>query len=83
MGDPAKLGSLGAKTLAVYMLTTLAAIVLGLVLAAALQPGVGVDLSAAAPTAVQGQQHFISSLKKMVMKLPKRHFLTAIGSSAN
>ncbi len=53
MGDPAKLGSLGAKTLAVYMLTTLAAFVIGLVLAAALQPGVGVDLSAAAPTAVQ------------------------------
>ena len=53
MGDPAKLGSLGAKTLAVYMLTTLAAIVIGLVLAAVLQPGVGVDLSAAAPTAVQ------------------------------
>ncbi|MDA0805671.1 MAG: dicarboxylate/amino acid:cation symporter [Proteobacteria bacterium] len=53
MGDPAKLGSLGAKTLAVYMLTTLAAIVIGLVLAAVLQPGVGVDLSTAAPTAVQ------------------------------
>ena len=53
MGDPAKLGSLGAKTLAIYMVTTLAAIVIGLMLAAALQPGVGVDLSAAAPTAVQ------------------------------
>lgn len=53
MGDPAKLGSLGAKTLAIYMVTTLAAIVIGLILAAALQPGVNVDLSAAAPTAVQ------------------------------
>ena len=53
MGDPAKLGSLGAKTLAIYMVTTLAAIVIGLILAAALQPGVGVDLSAAAPMAVQ------------------------------
>ena len=53
MGDPAKLGSLGAKTLAIYMVTTLAAIVIGLILAAALQPGVGVDLSAAAPTVVQ------------------------------
>ena len=53
MGDPAKLGSLDAKTLAIYMVTTLAAIVIGLMLAAALQPGVGVDLSAAAPTAVQ------------------------------
>ena len=53
MGDPSKLGSLGGKTLAIYMLTTLAAIIIGLILAAALQPGVGVDLSAAAPTAVQ------------------------------
>lgn len=53
MGDPSKLGSLGVKTLAIYMLTTLAAIIIGLILAAALQPGVGVDLSAAAPTAVQ------------------------------
>ncbi len=53
MGDPAKLGSLGAKTLAIYMVTTLAAIVIGLIFAATLQPGVGVDLSAAAPTAVQ------------------------------
>ena len=53
MGDPAKLGSLGAKTLAIYMVTTLAAIIIGLILAATLQPGVGVDLSAAAPTAVQ------------------------------
>lgn len=53
MGDPAKLGSLGAKTLAIYMLTTLAAITIGLFFAAVLQPGVDVDLSAAAPTAVQ------------------------------
>lgn len=53
MGDPAKLGSLGAKTLAIYMLTTLAAIAIGLFFAAVLQPGVDVDLSAAAPTAVQ------------------------------
>ena len=53
MGDPAKLGSLGAQTLASYMLTTLAAIIIGLFFAAVLQPGVGVDLSAAAPSAVQ------------------------------
>lgn len=53
MGDPAKLGSLGAKTLAIYMLTTLAAIIIGLFFAAVLQPGVGVDLSAAAPSTVQ------------------------------
>ena len=53
MGDPQKLGSLGVKTLAVYMLTTLFAISIGLVLAAIVQPGVGVDLSGAEPGALQ------------------------------
>ena len=53
MGDPSKLGSLGVKTLAIYMVTTLVAICIGLLLAATLQPGVGVDLSAAVPGQVQ------------------------------
>ena len=53
MGDPSKLGSLGVKTLAIYMVTTLVAICIGLFLAATLQPGVGVDLSAAVPGQVQ------------------------------
>ncbi|MEX2130394.1 MAG: dicarboxylate/amino acid:cation symporter [Pseudohongiellaceae bacterium] len=53
MGDPTKLGSLGVKTLALYMGTTLIAIVIGLLLATLLQPGAGVDLSAATPNAVQ------------------------------
>lgn len=53
MGDPSKLGSLGVRTLAIYLVTTLVAITIGLTLAAVLQPGVGVDLSAVAPTAVQ------------------------------
>ena len=53
MGDPSKLGSLGVKTLAIYMVTTLVAICIGLLLAATLQPGIGVDLSAAVPGQVQ------------------------------
>ncbi|MEX0962646.1 MAG: dicarboxylate/amino acid:cation symporter [Pseudohongiellaceae bacterium] len=53
MGDPSKLGSLGVKTLAIYMATTLAAITIGLCLAVIMQPGVGVDFSAAVPTQVQ------------------------------
>ena len=53
MGNPSKLGSLGARTLALYLFTTLVAITIGLTLAAILQPGVGVDLSAVAPSAVQ------------------------------
>ena len=42
MGDPSKLGSLGVRTLAIYLMTTLVAITIGLTLAALLQPGVGV-----------------------------------------
>ncbi|MCG8415745.1 MAG: dicarboxylate/amino acid:cation symporter [Pseudomonadales bacterium] len=49
MGDPSKLGSLGAKTIILYMLTTLVAITIGLFLAAVLQPGNGVDLTDAPP----------------------------------
>lgn len=53
MGDPSKLGSLGAKTLGIYMATTLAAITIGLTTAAILQPGLGVDLSSAVPGEIQ------------------------------
>lgn len=54
MGDPSKLGSLGAKTIFLYMLTTLVAITIGLILAAIVQPGAGVDLTGADPaTAMQ------------------------------
>jgi Na+/H+-dicarboxylate symporter len=53
MGDPSKLGSLGVRTLALYLVTTLIAISIGLSLAAIMQPGIGVDLSAVAPTSVQ------------------------------
>ena len=53
MGDPSKLGSLGARTLGLYLFTTLVAITIGLTLAAILQPRVGVDLSAVALSAVQ------------------------------
>ena len=53
MGDPSKLGSLGVKTLAIYMATTLGAIIIGLVMAVILQPGAGVDLSAAVPGELQ------------------------------
>ena len=53
MGDPQKLGSLGVKTLAIYMLTTALAICIGLLLAVIIQPGVGVDLSGADPGVIQ------------------------------
>lgn len=47
MGDPKRLGSLGIKTLALYMGTTLVAITIGLTIATIVQPGVGIDISGA------------------------------------
>ncbi len=53
MGDPAKLGSLGAKTLLMFLATSIAAISIGVTLAVVMQPGAGADLSNAVPGAVQ------------------------------
>ncbi|MFK7885446.1 MAG: dicarboxylate/amino acid:cation symporter [Gammaproteobacteria bacterium] len=54
MGDPKRLGSLGAKTIAIYMLTTAAAISIGLLLGTIFTPGAGVDVSSAAPGPIKG-----------------------------
>lgn len=58
MGDPKKLGSLGVRTLAMYLLTTFFAVSLGLALGTVIQPGAGVsylDASDKAKEAVQGK----------------------------
>ena len=44
MGSPKKLGSIGVKTMGLYLGTTAIAIVIGLTLAAIIQPGVGVEI---------------------------------------
>ncbi|WP_017931813.1 dicarboxylate/amino acid:cation symporter [Robiginitomaculum antarcticum] len=45
MGDPKRLGSLGVKTIALYLFTTFIAVFLGLVSGTIFKPGVGIDLS--------------------------------------
>ena len=70
MGDPQKLGSLGVKTLALYMLTTMAAIAIGLVLAVLLQPGVGVDLSGAVPQVLQEPVPLTQQMMNIVPRNP-------------
>ena len=45
LGDPKKLGSLGGRTIGIYMFTTLIAVTLGLLMGTIFQPGVGYDLS--------------------------------------
>jgi len=49
LGDTRRLGSIGVKTLALYLFTTAIAVVVGLTLGAVAQPGAGADFSAATP----------------------------------
>lgn len=70
MGDPRRLGSLGVKTLAMYMFTTLLAISIGLTLAALIQPGLGVDMSNAVPGTLQEPVSFRDQLMRIVPTNP-------------
>ena len=49
LGDTRRLGSIGAKTLLLYLFTTAIAVTVGLSLGAFAQPGAGADFSAATP----------------------------------
>ncbi|HEX8569851.1 MAG TPA: dicarboxylate/amino acid:cation symporter [Caulobacteraceae bacterium] len=52
LGDTRRLGSLGVKTIGMYLATTAVAVTLGLVLGTLLQPGAGAELAGAVPKAV-------------------------------
>ncbi|MEL7480620.1 MAG: dicarboxylate/amino acid:cation symporter [Pseudomonadota bacterium] len=52
MGDPAKIGGLGARTIGLYMVTTFFAVALGLAMGTIFQPGVGVEFETASSGAV-------------------------------
>ncbi len=57
MGDPNRLGSLGGRTIGVYLVTTAFAVTIGLILGTIIQPGKGVDHeSAGADTVSQVEQ---------------------------
>jgi Na+/H+-dicarboxylate symporter len=49
MGDPKRLGSIGIKTIVLYLLTTFFAIIIGLTLGTIFNPGAGIDLSGVIP----------------------------------
>ncbi|WP_380874778.1 dicarboxylate:amino acid:cation symporter DAACS family protein [Sphingomonas sp. DBB INV C78] len=52
LGDPRRLGSIGAKTIAMYVFTTVLAVTVGLTAATLIQPGAGADFSNAVPRTV-------------------------------
>lgn len=52
MGDPRRLGSIGVKTLAIYLTLTVFAVTVGLTMGTLFQPGAGMDLAGATPQEV-------------------------------
>ncbi len=53
MGDPKKLGSLGLRTISLYLLTTLFAVSLGLAMGTIVRPGVGVNYETASDADIE------------------------------
>ena len=52
LGDTKRLGSIGVKTIGMYVLTTVIAVCLGLAIATLVQPGAGADFAGVVPQAV-------------------------------
>lgn len=55
IGDVTRLGAIGIKTLALYLLTTMLSAVLGLALGSLFKPGAGVDLTSVTPMAMSAE----------------------------
>lgn len=70
MGDPKKLGSIGFKTMALYIGTTAVAIVIGLTLATIFQPGVGVEMMGADPVPLAAAMPLGERLMSIIPRNP-------------
>lgn len=57
LADPKRLGGIGIKTLAMYLLTAAIAVIVGLIVASIVQPGVGADFAHAAPRMVSAPRN--------------------------
>jgi len=77
LGDPAKLGTIGLKTIFLYLITTFFANVIGLTMGTIFQPGKGVDLGGAEPRAVATEAAGLwDRIAAMVTKNPFEQFLS-------
>lgn len=71
LGDPAKLGTIGLKTIALYLGTTVIANIIGLGMGTLFQPGEGVDLGGAAPRVISAESAgLVERLAGMATKDP-------------
>lgn len=66
MGDARRLGSIGLKAFVLYLGTTALAITIGLVFGVLMQPGLGVDLSAAEATTLSSADTLVERLINMI-----------------
>jgi Na+/H+-dicarboxylate symporter len=70
MGDPKRLGSLGGRTIGLYMVTTWFAVVFGIVVAWIVRPGQGVDVGTASAEAISTiQQQSANQAEGIVERL--------------
>ncbi len=77
LGDPAKLGTIGLKTIGLYLVTTFFANIIGLGMGTIFQPGRGVDLGDAVPREVSVEAAgFWDRIAGMVTKNPFEQFLS-------
>ena len=76
LGDPAKLGTIGLKTILLYLATTFFANIIGLTMGSIFRPGEGVDLGGAEPRQVSAEAAgFWDRIAGMVTKNPFEKFL--------
>ena len=77
LGDPSKLGTIGLKTLGLYLVTTFFANIVGLSMGSIFKPGLGVDLGGAEPKQISTESAgFFERIMGMVTKNPFEKFLT-------
>ena len=70
IGDPKKLGRIGGKTLAYYLLTTAFAVAIGLILATVIVPGAGLSIPAEAAAEAKEAPKLIDTILNIVPSNP-------------
>ena len=70
MGDPKKLGAIGIKTFALYLGTTAVAILISMILATILKPGIGITITEAEPQALAPTMSIADRLMGIIPQNP-------------
>ena len=74
MDDIQKMGRLGAKTFATYLLTTAVAISIGLLAGLVLQPGIGIEIAEVVPVSINEDTSFVDTLINIIPNNPVSAF---------